>query len=61
MNNTTLKTRAPIKWGRIASYAVLLFFAIIYAGPLLMLVNTAFKTLPEFMKSATSPVTGLKF
>ena len=59
--NTVLKTRAPIKWGRIASYAFLFVFAIIYAGPLLMLVNTAFKTLPEFMKSATSPVTGLNF
>jgi raffinose/stachyose/melibiose transport system permease protein len=59
--NATLATRRPIKWGRIASYALLLLFAIIYAGPLLMLVNTAFKTLPEFMKSATSPVTGLNF
>lgn len=53
--------RPPIKWGRIATYVVLLIFAIIYAGPLLMLVNTALKTLPEFMKSATSPVTGLNF
>jgi len=59
--NTTMKTRAPIKWGRIASYAVLIIFAIIYAGPLLMLVNTAFKTLPEFMKSATSPVGSINF
>lgn len=59
--NATLKTRSPIKWGRIASYAVLIIFAIIYAGPLLMLVNTAFKTLPEFMKSATSPVSSLNF
>ena len=55
------KTRAPIKWGRIASYAALVIFAIIYAGPLLMLVNTAFKTLPEFMKSATSPVASINF
>jgi raffinose/stachyose/melibiose transport system permease protein len=59
--NTVPKTRAPIKWGRIASYAVLVIFAIIYAGPLLMLVNTAFKTLPEFMKSATSPVASINF
>ena len=59
--NAITKTRAPIKWGRIASYAVLLIFAIIYAGPLLMLVNTAFKTLPEFMKSATSPVASVNF
>jgi raffinose/stachyose/melibiose transport system permease protein len=59
--NTVPKTRAPIKWGRIASYAILVIFAIIYAGPLLMLVNTAFKTLPEFMKSATSPVASINF
>lgn len=59
--NAITKTRAPIKWGRIASYAVLLIFAIVYAGPLLMLVNTAFKTLPEFMKSATSPVASINF
>lgn len=59
--NSSLNIRKPVKWGRIASYAVLLIFAIVYAGPLLMLVNTAFKTLPEFMKSATSPVTSLNF
>lgn len=59
--NTTVTYRPPIKWGRIATYAVLIIFAIVYAGPLLMLVNTAFKTLPEFMKSATSPVTSLHF
>jgi raffinose/stachyose/melibiose transport system permease protein len=59
--NTTLNPRRPIKWGRIATYAFLIIFAIIYAGPLLILVNTAFKTLPEFMKSATSLVTSLNF
>lgn len=59
--NTTLDTRAPIDWGRIASYAMLLIFAIIYAWPLLMLINTAFKSLPEFMKDATSLVTTLNF
>jgi raffinose/stachyose/melibiose transport system permease protein len=59
--NNTLRTRKPIKWGNVATYAVLIIFAIIYAGPLLMLVNTSFKTLPEFMKSATSPVTSLNF
>ena len=59
--NTTINTRPPVNWGRIVTYAFLLIFAIIYAGPLLMLVNTAFKTLPDFMKSATSPVTSLNF
>jgi raffinose/stachyose/melibiose transport system permease protein len=56
-----MQTRAPINWGRIASYAMLLFFAVIYAYPLLMLINTAFKTLPDFMKDATSLVTSLNF
>jgi raffinose/stachyose/melibiose transport system permease protein len=32
----------------IASYVVLALFSVLYIGPLLMLVNTAFKTLPEF-------------
>lgn len=59
--NTALKARPPIKWGRIVSYTVLLIFAIIYAGPLLILINTSLKTLPEFMKSATSPVTSFNF
>ncbi len=54
-------TRRPIRWGKVLSYAVLIIFAIIYAGPLLMLVNTSLKTLPEFMKSATSLVTSFKF
>lgn len=66
LNPTVHKTeksneRHPIKWGRIASYAALIIFAVIYAGPLLMLLNTAFKTMPEFMKSATSPITSLNF
>lgn len=59
--NATMKNRPPIKWGKIGTYTVLVIFAIIYAGPLLMLVNTSFKTLPEFMKSATSLVTSLNF
>jgi len=58
---TIEEPRRPINWGLISSYAVLLIFAVIYAGPLLMLVNTSLKTLPEFMKSATSPVTSFNF
>jgi raffinose/stachyose/melibiose transport system permease protein len=34
-------------------------FAIIYLGPLLMLINTSLKSLPEFMKNATAPATSL--
>ncbi len=50
-----------LNWGKIISYAALIFFAIIYAGPLLMLVNTAFKTLPSFMKDAVSITDSLNF
>jgi raffinose/stachyose/melibiose transport system permease protein len=50
-----------VDWGKILSYTVLIFFAIIYAGPLLMLVNTAFKTLPSFMKDAVSITDSLNF
>ena len=59
--NTAMTPHHPIKWGKIASYAVLLIFTIIYAGPLLMLVNTAFMSLPEFMKNATSLATSPNF
>ena len=50
-----------VNWGKILSYLILIFFAIIYAGPLLMLVNTAFKTLPSFMKDAVSITDSLNF
>lgn len=50
-----------VNWGRVISYLILIFFAIIYAGPLLMLVNTAFKTLPNFMKDAVSITDSLNF
>ncbi len=50
-----------INWGRIVSYVLLVLFAIIYLGPLLMLVSTSLKTLPDFMKNATSLPTTLNF
>jgi raffinose/stachyose/melibiose transport system permease protein len=51
-NTLTPSTRKPIPWGAIGSYAVLVVFAIIYLGPLLMLVNTALKTTASFNKDA---------
>lgn len=69
--STTMTTKAAplareikqrrINWGKAGSYLVLIIFAIIYAGPLLMLVNTAFKTLPSFMKDAVSITDSLNF
>ena len=50
-----------INWGRVGSYLLLIVFAVIYLGPLLMLVNTSLKTLPDFMKNATAPASSLHF
>ena len=44
---------------RVVVYALLIVFAIIYLGPLLMLLNTSLKTMPEFMKNATAPATSV--
>jgi raffinose/stachyose/melibiose transport system permease protein len=46
--------RRRVDLGRLAAYAFLILIAIAYIGPLLMLVVTSFKTLPEFTKDATS-------
>jgi raffinose/stachyose/melibiose transport system permease protein len=48
-------------WGRIGSYLILLFFAVVYLGPLLMLLSTSLKTMPDFMKNATALPATLNF
>lgn len=50
------KPGRPLKanWWRILAYIVLLIFGILYLGPLLMLVSTSLKSLPEFFRSATA-------
>ncbi len=55
------RRRLDINWWRILGYLVLIIFAIMYIGPLFMLVNTSLKTLPEFFKSATSLPETLNF
>lgn len=50
-----------ISWGKIASYAIMLLMAIIYLGPLLMLVNTSLKTTASFATNATGLATELHF
>lgn len=42
-----------VDWARIGSYTLLVLLAIVYLGPLLMLVNTSLKTTPSFMRDAT--------
>ncbi|NWF78502.1 MAG: carbohydrate ABC transporter permease [Chloroflexi bacterium] len=50
-----------IAWARIGAYVLLSLFAIVYVGPLMMLVITSLKSMPEFMKSATALPTSLRF
>lgn len=50
-----------IRWDVIGSYLVMVFFALLYIGPILMLVNSSLKTMPSFMKDATSLATELHF
>jgi raffinose/stachyose/melibiose transport system permease protein len=50
-----------IRWGRIGAYTLRGIFAVVYLGPLLMLVITSLKTLPEFMRSATALPSSLNF
>lgn len=46
--------RPRLDGGRLVAYAFLLVLAVIYLAPMLMLVITAFKTLPEFTRDAIS-------
>lgn len=55
------RSAKPIKGGMIAAYAILLLFTVLYAGPLLMLLNTSLKTMPEFMKNAVAMTQSFRF
>jgi raffinose/stachyose/melibiose transport system permease protein len=60
MNATTRSNKFAGKrldLGRIGSYVFLVILAIIYLGPLIMLVNTSLRTLPLFMKDPTGLAT----
>ncbi len=45
--------RRTLTKGKLATYAILLAFAVLYIGPMLMLVFTSLKSLPEFFKNPT--------
>jgi raffinose/stachyose/melibiose transport system permease protein len=57
----TLGTFWYLNRGKVGSYIVLLKFAVIYLGSLLMLVNTALKTQAGFMRDATAVATTINF
>ena len=48
-----------ISWGRVASYLILLSFAVVYLVPILLLINTSLKTLPEFFRDPAGITTSL--
>lgn len=48
-----LPPRLGRRWRKLVSYAILLAFAAFYVGPILMLVSTSLKKLPEFFKDPT--------
>lgn len=52
---------ARLDWVKISSYVFLFVVAIIYVGPLWMLISTSLKTLPEFFRNATGLPEGLNF
>lgn len=51
----------PLAWGKIAAYTILVILAVIYIGPLLMLVNASLKTQAAFMRDATALTTTFNF
>lgn len=55
------RSERHINWAKVGSYVILLAFAVVYVGPLFMLVNTSLKTLPEFFRDATGLPSGLNF
>lgn len=46
--------RKPLDWGHVASYLILIAFAVVYLAPMLMLVLTALKSPAEFNKDAVA-------
>jgi raffinose/stachyose/melibiose transport system permease protein len=50
---SVLSPRLSRAGNRLASYAILVAFAAFYVGPILMLVSTSLKQLPEFFKDPT--------
>ncbi len=61
LENTRSNNIRRIDWVKLVSYLILLVFTVLYIGPLFMLVNTAFKTLPEFFKAPVALASSLDF
>lgn len=57
----TRRRRRPIDRGHVLSYLILLGIGVIYLGPMLMLLNTALKTQPDFAKDPVGVTGTLSF
>jgi raffinose/stachyose/melibiose transport system permease protein len=53
--------RKPIDWARVGSFVVLLILSVVYLGPLLMLLNTAFLTPAEFNRTPLTLPSSISF
>jgi raffinose/stachyose/melibiose transport system permease protein len=53
--------RRPLDWGHVASYLILIAFAVVYLAPMLMLVLTALKSPAEFNKDAVAMPGEIRF
>ncbi len=49
--------RRRLDWWTVGTYALLIALAVLYIGPMLMLINTALKTSPEFAKDPVALTT----
>lgn len=58
---STIDIDRRIDWIKIISYLILFVFAVLYIGPLFLLVNTSFKTLPEFFRDPIALASGVDF
>lgn len=57
----TPRASRRINWAKVGSYVFLVIVALIYLGPLLMLVNTSFKSLGDFFRDPIGLPASLSF
>jgi raffinose/stachyose/melibiose transport system permease protein len=57
----TLREPRRINWPRITTYLILAAFTVLYLVPTFLLINTSFKTLPEFFRDPIGLADGFSF
>jgi raffinose/stachyose/melibiose transport system permease protein len=56
-----IPTASRVNWAKIGSYLFLVVVAVLYIGPLLMLLSTSFKSLGEFFRNSTGLPSAINF